>query len=235
MTRDTSLLNPRLHLATNAPSAAAGFGATLRVLNSDPVSATSLYEKSSAKAAPVAGLGRDGEAEFDTFVRVERSRHKPTNTIHVLASAIKKLQGGQRGAWDSIDGRMLMPEAQLRGVRRESFTQLASRPRAPQVSASVGFFMEDHVLNGKTGQYEKVRLSEGYAPNALDRAKDRWYKAGQYDDHAHELHGNVRQLGRIYASYVQAGYPSGRNCEKSVPQHSFIHTNYFAAARAPYY
>ena len=36
-------------------------------------------------------------------------------------------------------------------------------------------------------------------------------------DHARELHGNDRQLGRIDASYVQAGYPSGRNCDKSVP------------------
>ena len=42
------------------------------------------------------------------------------------------------------------------------------------------------------------------APSTLDRAKDRWYMAGQYDDHARELHGRVPQIGR----YVQAGYPS---------------------------
>jgi hypothetical protein len=183
------------YLATNAPSAAAGLGATLRVLNIDPVTASSLYEKARTKAQPVAVPGRDGEPQFDAFVR------------------------RQRGAWDSIDGRVLMPEAQLRGVRRAPFTQLASRTRAPEreVPSSVGFFMEDHVLNGQTGHYEKVRLSEGYAPTALDKAKDRRYKAGQYDDHARELHGNVRQLARIDASYVHTGYPSGRNCEKSVP------------------
>jgi hypothetical protein len=163
------------------------------VLTSDPVTATSLYEKASRKVQPVAVPARDGQPQFDAFVR------------------------RQRAAWDSVDGRVLMPEAQLRGVRRASFTQLASRTRAPEVSSSVGFFMEDHVMNGQTGHYEKVRLSEGYAPTSLDRAKDRWYKGGQYADHARELHGNVRQLGRIDASYVQAGYPSGRNCDKSVP------------------
>ena len=42
------------------------------------------------------------------------------------------------------------------------------------------------------------------APSKLDRAKDRWYMAGQYDDHARELHGRVPQIGR----YVQAGFPS---------------------------
>lgn len=42
------------------------------------------------------------------------------------------------------------------------------------------------------------------ALNAMDKAKDRWYMAGQYDDHARELHGHIPQIGK----YVQAGYPS---------------------------
>lgn len=84
--RDSALLNPVLSLATNAPSAAAGLGATLRVLNSGPVSATSLYEKPITEAAPEAEPGRDGETQFDAFVR------------------------SQRGAWDSIDGRVQLSE-----------------------------------------------------------------------------------------------------------------------------
>jgi len=41
-------------------------------------------------------------------------------------------------------------------------------------------------------------------PNAMDMAKDRWYTAGKFDDHAREMHGQVPQMGK----YVQAGYPS---------------------------
>jgi len=51
------------------------------------------------------------------------------------------------------------------------------------------------------------------APTELDRAKDRWYMAGQYDDHARELHGRVPQIGR----YVQAGYPSNYASPSSFP------------------
>ena len=51
------------------------------------------------------------------------------------------------------------------------------------------------------------------APSSLDRAKDRWYMAGQYDDHARELHGRVPQIGR----YVQAGYPSDYASPSSFP------------------
>ena len=54
---------------------------------------------------------------------------------------------------------------------------------------------------------------EPEAPNSLDRAKDRWYMAGQYDDHARELHGRVPQIGR----YVQAGYPSDYANPSSFP------------------
>ena len=65
----------------------------------------------------------------------------------------------------------------------------------------------------RPGSGSSMLALEPEAPNSLDRAKDRWYMAGQYDDHARELHGRVPQIGR----YVQAGYPSGRNCDKSVP------------------
>jgi hypothetical protein len=51
------------------------------------------------------------------------------------------------------------------------------------------------------------------APNAMDKAKDRWYMAGKYDDHARELHGNIPQIGK----YVQAGYPGDYKSPSEFP------------------
>ena len=51
------------------------------------------------------------------------------------------------------------------------------------------------------------------APNAVDQAKDRWYMAGQYDDHKREMHGHIPEL----AKYVQAGYPSDYKSPSSFP------------------
>jgi len=59
-----------------------------------------------------------------------------------------------------------------------------------------------HVVRPGTGSM--MLHSSPDAPNAADMAKDRWYMAGQFDDHAREMHGQVPQIGK----YVQAGYPS---------------------------
>lgn len=66
-------------------------------------------------------------------------------------------------------------------------------------------------------------------PNAMDMAKDRWYTARKFGDHAREMHGQVPQMGK----YVQAGYPSEKKKNMGDKEYELVRFLSDAAVAVP--